>query len=580
MQLQIIGKNGVGKRTLIELLQQYFQLELVTSRADVVIYLFDIRDYNSFEYLKNRYNPEIQNKNTYLVANKLDLIDRRKVSSENALKFSAKYGMSYHEISCITKQNVSHLIYTLQLQIQQSGNISYRQQKQSTISVLKFNRISLENANNSQTEKEVSPNSYSIEYSQTNNKQKINSTHSYREYEFNINQSQIHTRRVQTYIQDDQNSPLIKKSDDLNNSNLNHSQNSPSIKKDQFVNFLNQDTHNKTLQQTQLIQTERNLNKLNQFSPDNTPKNSRISKWIDNDTNKSQTQNQNQNSQFIYQRSPSKLQPQIYTSRSVLNEMSNSQDKFSTMKEAMKNGLDQFRQFLAQIEDNNQFQFQNYIQVECEKVFDSFKQHLFQQNDQKVKPEKVPQKKDSINICEISQFIKQENQSNNQIKSFQNNYYHNQTKSNSNRNQSNPQSSEEYISIMTTKKSLNQPAQSTNRNTHRNKSQTGIVVQLREQVNTQFNRTPERQLNYKSITPNKQLIKCVDLDDKKNEKLFSLQYKLKTGKAINIVMKKNDNLIKIAQESALKYKLEHNAYLQLLKLLKDKYRTILENQNM
>ncbi|CAD8050556.1 unnamed protein product [Paramecium sonneborni] len=578
MQFQIIGKNGVGKRTLIELLQQHFQLELVTSRADVAIYLFDISDQNSLEYLKNRYNPEIQNKSTYLVGNKLDLTDQRKVSSENAHKFSAKYGMSYHEISCITKQNVSHLIYTLQLQMQQSGNISYRQQKSSTISVLKFNRISLKNANVSHTESEVSPNSIRIDNSQINNNQKINSTHSFRQNEFNVNQSQIHLRRVQTYIQDDQDSPLKKKIDDLNNSNLNNSLTSPQIIKDQIISFSNENTHNKTLQQTQSKQqTEVNLNKLNQISIDNTPKNSRISKWIDNDTNKNQTQNQN--SQVIFQRSPSKLQSQIYTSRSAFNEMNNSQDKFTTIQDQMKNGLDQFKQFLAEIQDKNSNEYQNYIQIKFEKVFDSFNQDLFQQNEKQLKTEKMPQKKDSINIYEISELIKQENQINNKIKSFQNNYYHHQIKSPPITNQQNNQSSQDYISKMTTNKSFNQPSKSTNKNTLRNKSQTGIVVQLREQVNTQFNRTPERSLNYKSITPNKQLIKCVDLDDNNNQKLFSLQFKLKTGKAINIVMKKNDNLIKIAQENAQKYKLEHSAYLQLLKILKDKYRTILENDH-
>ncbi|CAD8133976.1 unnamed protein product [Paramecium pentaurelia] len=573
MQFQIIGKNGVGKRTLIELLQQHFQLELVTSRADVAIYLFDISDQNSLEYLKNRYNSEIQNKSTYLVGNKLDLIDRRKVSSENALKFSAKYGMSYHEISCITKQNVSHLIYTLQLQMQQSGNMSYRNQKSSTISVLKFNRISLKNCNVSQTESEVSPNSNRIDNSQgNNNNQKVNQ--SFRQSELNVNQSQIHLRRVQTYIQVDQDSPQRKKNENLSNSILNDSQNSPSIKQDQVMSFSNKNAN--TLQQTQQKQQEVNLNKFNQFSSDNTPKNSRISRWIENDTNK----NQNQNSQVIFQRSPSKLQSQVYTSRSAFNEMNNSQDKFILIQDAMKNGLDQFKQFQAEIEDKYISEIQNYIQVECEKIFDSFNQDIFQQKEQKLKPEKVPLKKDSINIYEISQFIKQENENNNKIKSFQNNYYHHQTKSTTLTTEQNPQSSQDYISKMATNKSLNQPSKNTNRNSYRNKSSNGIQVQLREQVNTQFNRTPERQLNYKSITPNKQLIKCVDLNDNKNEKLFSVQFKLKTGKTINVVMKKNDNLIKIAQENAQKYKLEHNAYLQLLKLLKDKYRTILENYHM
>ncbi|CAD8133788.1 unnamed protein product [Paramecium octaurelia] len=573
MQFQIIGKNGVGKRTLIELLQQHFQLELVTSRPDVAIYLFDISDQNSLEYLKNRYNPETQNKSTYLIGNKLDLIDRRKVSSENALKFSAKNGMSYHEISCITKQNVSHLIYTLQLQMQQSGNMSYRNQKSSTISVLKFNRISLKNCNVSQTESEVSPNSNRMDNSLgNNNNQKVNQ--SFRKSELNVNQSQIHLRRVQTYIQVEQDSPLKKKIENQSNSALDDSQNSPSIKQEQIMSFSNKNTN--TIQQTQQKQPEVNSTKLNQFSIDNTPKNSRISRWIENDTNK----NQNQNSQVIFQRSPSKLQSQVFTSRSAFNEMSNSQDKFTTIQEAMKSGLEQFKQFQAEIEEKSVQEIQNYIQVECEKVFDSFNQDLFQQQEQKQKPEKVPLKRESINIYEISQFIKQENESTNKIKFFQNNYYHHQTKSTTLTTEQNPQSSQDYISKMATNKSLHQTGKNTNRNSHRNKSQNNIVVQLREQVNTQFNGTPERQLNYKSITPNKQLIKYVDLNDNKNEKLFSVQFKLKTGKIINIVMKKNDNLIKIAQEYAQKYKLEHNAYLQLLKLLKDKYRTILENHHM
>ncbi|CAD8046572.1 unnamed protein product [Paramecium primaurelia] len=574
MQFQIIGKNGVGKRTLIELLQQHFQLELVTSRADVAIYLFDISDQNSLEYLKNRYNSEIQNKSTYLIGNKLDLIDRRKVSSENALKFSAKYGMSYHEISCITKQNVSHLIYTLQLQMQQSGNMSYRHQKSSTISVLKFNRISMKNNNVSQTESEVSPNSNRIDNSQVNNNQKINSTHSFRQKELNVNQSQIHMRRVQTYIQEDQDSPLRQNLENQSKSILNDSQNSPSIKQDQVMSFSNKNTN--TLLQTQQKQQEVNTYKLNQFSSDNTPKNSRISRWIENDTNK----NQNSNSQVIFQRSPSKLQSQIYTNRSAFNEMSNSQDKFTTIQDAMKNGLDQFKQFQAEIEDKYIYEIQNYIQVECEKIFDSFNQDLYQQKEQKLKSENVQKKKDSINIYEISQFIKQENENNTKIKTFQNNYFHHQTKSTNLTIEQNPQSSQDYISKMATNKSLNQPSKNTNRNSYRNKSSNSIEVQLREQVNTQFNKTPERQLNYKSITPNKQLIKCVDINDNKNQKLFSVQFKLKTGKTINIVMKKNDNLIQVAQENAQKYKLEHNVYIQLLKILKDKYRTILENYHI
>ncbi|CAD8212225.1 unnamed protein product [Paramecium octaurelia] len=575
MQFQIIGKNGVGKRTLIELLQQQFQLELVTSRADVAIYLFDISDQNSLEYLKNRYNSETQTKSTYLIGNKLDLIDRRKVSSENALKFSAKYGMSYHEVSCITKQNLSHLIYALQLQMQQqSVNMSQRHQKSSTISVLKFNRISQKNENVSQTESEASPNSIRIDNSQGSNNQKINSTHSFRQKELNVNQSQIQMRRVQTYVPGDSDSPLRNNQENLSKSNLNDSQSSPSIRQDQVMSFSNKNTN--TLQQTQQKYSEVNLTKFGQIGEDNTPKNQKISRWLENDTNK----NQNFNSQVIYQRSPSKLQSQIYTSRSAFNEMSNSQDKFTTIQDSMKNGLEQFKQFQVEIEEKCYSEIQNYIQVGCEKVFDSFNEDLFQQKEQIQKPEKVPKNRDSINIYDISQFIRQENDNNYKTKSFQNNYFHHQTKSTILTIEQNPQSSQEYISKMATNKPFNQPRKSTNRNSYRNKSQNGIVVQLREQVNTQFNKTPERQMNYKSITPNKQLIKCVDLEDNKNEKLFSVQFKLKTGKAINIVMKKNDNLIQIAQENAQKYKLEHNAYIQLLKILKDKYRTILENQHI
>lgn len=42
----------------------------------------------------------------------------------------------------------------------------------------------------------------------------------------------------------------------------------------------------------------------------------------------------------------------------------------------------------------------------------------------------------------------------------------------------------------------------------------------------------------------------MELNDNRNDKLFSVQYRLKTGKQINVTMRRHDNLIKVAQDAA------------------------------
>ncbi|KAM3133076.1 hypothetical protein pb186bvf_014793 [Paramecium bursaria] len=170
MQCQIIGKQKVGRKTLLEIIQQSINLEFTTQNAQCCLCIFDLTQEDSFKFI-------VKKKCVMLIGTKIDLVDQRKVKFDEASNFAQNNQMSYHEVSAITKQNMTYLITTLQNNLLSSRTQSpgIRPQQQ-TIQVLQFNRLQTKSSlqEYSQTESEEELEQPKSSRQETNRSQRAN----------------------------------------------------------------------------------------------------------------------------------------------------------------------------------------------------------------------------------------------------------------------------------------------------------------------------------------------------------------------------------------------------------------------
>ncbi|MEE9377759.1 MAG: Rab family GTPase [Candidatus Lokiarchaeia archaeon] len=88
--------------------------------AEGVILIFDLTNLKSFESISNWYNDIHKNVKIlkeeligFILGNKEDLINERKVPSENAKKIAKKFNLEYIETSALTGKNVEESFYKL-----------------------------------------------------------------------------------------------------------------------------------------------------------------------------------------------------------------------------------------------------------------------------------------------------------------------------------------------------------------------------------------------------------------------------------------------------------------------------------
>jgi len=84
--------------------------------AQAIVIVFDVTDKDSFDHLKNwmsdidKFAKEGIMK--FLVGNKVDLTDKRVISSEQGMDFAKKYGIDYIETSAKGASNIDELFQT------------------------------------------------------------------------------------------------------------------------------------------------------------------------------------------------------------------------------------------------------------------------------------------------------------------------------------------------------------------------------------------------------------------------------------------------------------------------------------
>ncbi len=111
----------------IQYLQKNLELQLTDSSGqeyfyggwffgtniDCIILGYDITDYNSFKNIESFWIPRAKNNNEckkfYLVGNKIDLEEERKVSKKEAIELANKYGFPFCEVSAKCYINVKEL---------------------------------------------------------------------------------------------------------------------------------------------------------------------------------------------------------------------------------------------------------------------------------------------------------------------------------------------------------------------------------------------------------------------------------------------------------------------------------------
>ncbi|KAH0791155.1 small GTP-binding protein [Histomonas meleagridis] len=88
---------------------------LYSRSASAGIIVFDITEPSSFEslnsWIREFKNNALENAPLYLVGNKIDLVDQRMVSNEEAKNFAIQNGLKYFEVSAKTGENVE-LLFT------------------------------------------------------------------------------------------------------------------------------------------------------------------------------------------------------------------------------------------------------------------------------------------------------------------------------------------------------------------------------------------------------------------------------------------------------------------------------------
>ena len=85
--------------------------------ARVVIFVYDVIDADSFESIKNYWYEVVKNNSVYsdynlilaVVANKIDLFDKQRVSNKDGKEFADKIGAIFQTISCLEDSGVNAL---------------------------------------------------------------------------------------------------------------------------------------------------------------------------------------------------------------------------------------------------------------------------------------------------------------------------------------------------------------------------------------------------------------------------------------------------------------------------------------
>ena len=88
--------------------------------SDCVVIGFDVTNKSSFDEVNFWYSiaKDITNaKLMYLIACKIDLIEQREISENEAKNLAKEYNLRYFEISCLTKSGIQEFIKDLSSEI-------------------------------------------------------------------------------------------------------------------------------------------------------------------------------------------------------------------------------------------------------------------------------------------------------------------------------------------------------------------------------------------------------------------------------------------------------------------------------
>ena len=121
IRLFLIDTNGQKK--IILNFSQYQKM------SDIIVFGYDITDKKSFEELKDiwvtKFYEKDNNKIYYLVGNKVDLVDKREVSKEEAEEFALANNFTFFEVSAFYYINVHELLSDFILKSQTIKNPKY-----------------------------------------------------------------------------------------------------------------------------------------------------------------------------------------------------------------------------------------------------------------------------------------------------------------------------------------------------------------------------------------------------------------------------------------------------------------------
>ena len=88
-------------------------IPLYTREANIIFFIYDITNSDSFHNIEKWYNSlENVNKNEaifFLVGNKIDLNDKRKVPEEEARAYANRYNFIFQEVSALTGDGIEEL---------------------------------------------------------------------------------------------------------------------------------------------------------------------------------------------------------------------------------------------------------------------------------------------------------------------------------------------------------------------------------------------------------------------------------------------------------------------------------------
>ena len=104
--------DTAGQENFHAISKSYYQ------KTDSCLLVYSISDRNSFDEIKNYYNPKIKeyckkNIKVVLLGNKTDLENERKVSQEEGSDFALENDYLFMETSCLKNEHVSDAFETL-----------------------------------------------------------------------------------------------------------------------------------------------------------------------------------------------------------------------------------------------------------------------------------------------------------------------------------------------------------------------------------------------------------------------------------------------------------------------------------